>query len=437
MPKGWGKSPLAAAIAIAELAGPVRFAGWNADGKPVGRPWGSIEDETWPWVQIAAVSEDQTENTYSALYEMLTANHDKAAVALGIDAGRSRLYLVGRPGRLEPVTASAGSREGQPITHSVLDETHLWWPTNGGVKLAETIRRNLAKMKGRSLETTNAPPLGKKSVAEQTGLAAENGEPGILFYARRPSHEPDPDWSDAQMVAALQEVYGEARWIDQNRILEEIHDPATEWSDNVRFYFNVPQSAVDHWLNAGDWQVRARKRRVPKGTEVVLAFCGNQTSTAAGLVGCTPQGHLFVVSAWESEKVSHGEVEGAVIKAMRRYQVSRLVYNAPGWEKDTEDWEELYGEEVAVQFSRRQHVKFIAACDRFYTAVMEGRLTHDGDPRVARHLANARPRDTGEGVRIIDGGEGYPVTLAYAVVLAFDQATAGEETDAPMFVSMD
>ena len=44
--KGWGKSPVEAAKAIAEFAGPVRFAGWDADGEPVGRPWGMSDVES-------------------------------------------------------------------------------------------------------------------------------------------------------------------------------------------------------------------------------------------------------------------------------------------------------------------------------------------------------------------------------------------------------
>src|SRR4051812_11672221 len=63
--KGWGKSPLLAAMALGELCGPTVFAGWDARGFPVGRAHPS------PWVQIAAVSEDQTDNTYVALLEML------------------------------------------------------------------------------------------------------------------------------------------------------------------------------------------------------------------------------------------------------------------------------------------------------------------------------------------------------------------------------
>ena len=115
--KGTGKSPHLAAFAIGELIGDTVFDGWDADGDPVGRPREAA------WVQIAACSEDQTDNTYLALYEMLA---DSAALdEFSIDLGKTRVELRDRFGRVEPVTSAAGSREGQPITAAVLDETHL------------------------------------------------------------------------------------------------------------------------------------------------------------------------------------------------------------------------------------------------------------------------------------------------------------------------
>ena len=46
----WGKGPLAAAVVCAEAEGPVRFAGWDEGGEPVGRPWAT------PHIQITACS---------------------------------------------------------------------------------------------------------------------------------------------------------------------------------------------------------------------------------------------------------------------------------------------------------------------------------------------------------------------------------------------
>jgi hypothetical protein len=166
--KGWGKSPVEAAKAIAELAGPVRFAGWDSHGEPVGRPWGTASDPP-AWVQIAAVSEDQTENTHSVVYEFLTANDGRAADVLKIDAGLTRSYLRdgNRKGKLEPVTAA-------PVLVRVSRSRTRCWTRricgrrrNGGVRLARTLRRNVAKMGGRTYETTNSFEPGERSVAER------------------------------------------------------------------------------------------------------------------------------------------------------------------------------------------------------------------------------------------------------------------------------
>jgi hypothetical protein len=178
--KGWGKSPVEAAKAIAEFAGPVRFGGWDAAGQPVGMPWGT-KDAPKAWVQIGAISEDQTDNTWSVVHYFLTENDGRAADALGIDAGLTRCFLRNQPGaKMEPVTSAAGSREGQPITYGVIDESHLMLPSNGGVRLAKVIRRNVAKMGGRSYETTNAYVIGQDSVAESSHEAVMAGSPGIF-----------------------------------------------------------------------------------------------------------------------------------------------------------------------------------------------------------------------------------------------------------------
>ncbi|ELP64581.1 hypothetical protein ACKI1I_06905 [Streptomyces turgidiscabies] len=61
--KGWGKDPLLAVISLVEFVGPSRFLHWGPDGQPVGVP------HPQAWVQIAAVSRDQTRNTAKGLWK--------------------------------------------------------------------------------------------------------------------------------------------------------------------------------------------------------------------------------------------------------------------------------------------------------------------------------------------------------------------------------
>src|SRR4029077_10081093 len=115
-----------------------------------------------PWVQIAAVNEEQAQsNVYSVVWTLLSENDGKAASELGIDLGRTRLHLHGNPGaKLEAVTSSWGAREGQRVTFCLLDESHHWLKSNGGLRLARVLRRNAAKVDGRTVELCNAPEIG-------------------------------------------------------------------------------------------------------------------------------------------------------------------------------------------------------------------------------------------------------------------------------------
>lgn len=422
--KGWGKSPFAGALMLAELTGPVVFDRWaipctcmddptTCKGTPQAMRWGEGGTPP-PWVQVAAVSEDQTENTYGALYEMLTVNEHAAAKALGIDDGRTRLYLRDRPGKLEPVTASAGSREGQRVTAGLLDETHLWTPRNGGVKLARTLRRNAAKMGGRTIETTNAPILGEQSVAEESGRNAEAGEPGILFFANRPAIEPEQDWSDEQLKAALGTVYRDATWIDRDRIVAEMRDPATPWTDALRFYFNIRTTGAGRAVDPRVWEALAAPREVPEGAYIGLGFDGSVSQDSTVLRACIADGYRWTLGKWERPtgdayvqwanahpgetwSVPRQDVRDAISLAFGRYRVGRMFVDPWKWQTELADWIATYGETVVLRLDTNVIAKFAPAVDQWLIAIREGR-EHDGDPVIAAHVVNAHLRK----VRIAD-----------------------------------
>lgn len=410
--KGWGKSPFEGGKALAEFAGPVVFDGWDANGEPVGRPWGML-DSPAPWVQIAAVSEDQTENTYSALYAMLTANDSRAARELRIDEGRTRLYLLDRPGRLEPVTASAGTREGQPITYAVLDETHLWFPTNGGVKLARTIRRNVAKMGGRTYETTNAPVPGENSVAEDTQKAAVAGAKGVFYdCVRAPKVEPSD--SDAKLRKALAVAYGDSvkrggrGWVDLVRLVEDIRDPDTPWEDALRFFFNQSVKSPNQWCGYTSWMALADpKSRLKAGDHVALGFDGSRYNDATALVAVRmSDGYAQLLNCWEKKptdgpdwEVPEKGVRRAVAAAMKRYRVVRLSADPPYWQNIIGDWYGEYGK-VVREFHTNKPSVIGPAVELAEAMIRAGGLRHDGDEQFARHVANA-DRDTDRGYAAI------------------------------------
>lgn len=297
--KGKGKSPWAAAWAIGEFAGPVRFDGWDAHGQPVGRPWGTKGDPR-PWVQIGAVSEGQTDNTWSVVYYFLTENDGKAADALGIDSGLTRCLMPSKPGaKLEPVTTSAGSREGQPLTAALIDESHLLFESNGGKKLVKTLRKNVAKNNGTSFETTNSFEIGAKSVAEDSYNAMRKGALGIYADEVEAPREiggvpVDLKAPDEVLEQALAVAYGDSWWVDIPRLVADVRDPDTTWTDSARFFFNWPTRNTDGWtvVSKADWSARMGAAQTDIRGRAGLAVGQDQIAAALGFVGRREDGKL-------------------------------------------------------------------------------------------------------------------------------------------------
>jgi phage terminase large subunit-like protein len=434
--KGTGKSPVAAAKAAVELAGPVVFDGWDAAGEPVGRPWPT------PWVQVAATSEDQTDNTYSALFAMLTSG--STPDELRLDVGLTRIFLKDRPGRIEPVTAAAGSREGQPVTFSVLDETHLWLPRSGGIKLASTIRRNVAKTGGRTWETTNAYLSGEGSVAERTHEAARKKEPGLLYLAEEAPGPGTVEWlydvSDVELRKALEVPYRDTPWVDLGRLVQEIRDPATDPTDALRFYLNRVVTDSRAAVDVKTWDRLADPTVPPDGTLIALGFDGSESDDFTAIIATTFDGrHQFVVGMWDPADQPDGrvprlEVEDTVAEVFDRFRVGRMFCDPSLWRVELERWARRYGEDVVLEFPQNDR-RMAPATDRWLTSVRAGGMTHDGDVRFRAHVVGAHRKESSvradaDGRRLpvlVKGQDRRKIDAAVAAVMSMEAAATMPE----------
>lgn len=450
--KGWGKSPREAVKAIAALAFDVVPDGFDADGEPVGRPWGTAGLAN-PWVQIAAVSEDQTDNTYSVLHELLTANDGKAADELGVDVGLTRCFLQDRPGKLEPVSAAAGSREGQPVTEAILDETHLWTPRNGGVKLARTLRRNVAKMGGRSYETTNSFVPGEESVAEGTHRAAESGAAGIYYDAVEapPVKEDDPD---DKLREALAVAYGDSWWVDLERLIADIRDPETPWEDSCRFFLNWNVDDRHKAVETKRWAdlVADPIPVVPAGTRIALGFDGSISDDCTALIGCTEIDgvpHTFPIDIWSRPdkaprgwRIPRSDVQARVRETFDYYDVGLMLCDPAKWQTEIEGWAEEFGDDRVVFFDTNSIKRMAKACDRFLTAIAEGAYSHDGTSELTSHVLamykrKVRVRDDEDDGRtrfvFVKGPDRLKIDAGIGAVLALEAQATMPAPEQPFF----
>ncbi|WP_394436290.1 terminase [Streptomyces sp. SGAir0957] len=448
-PRGWGKSPFLAALAIVEALGPVVPDGWDADGQPVGKPWSEVRT---PLVQIAAVSETQTKNTWAPLLEMLQGPVlDEYPGLEPLDS------FVNLPrGRIEPITSSARTVKGNKPVFAVLDQTEEWVRSNNGLRLAETMRINAAKVGGTTIESPNAYIPGEGSVAEESaafwakireGRARDDG----LYYDHREA-PPETDLTDRDsLLAGLAYTYGNSAdrnggHVDLDTIVATIWDPATDPQTSRADFLNQITHASDSWISQPEWAgVAAPDKGVGRGEEIVLGFDGSRrrnrgVTDATALVGCrVSDGHLFLVGCWEQPDGPFGqdwqvptvEVLAAVEEAFRDYKVVGMYADPARWESHVAKWEADHGRRLKLKASTQHPIEWwmtggrsfhiVRALEKFRSSVVDGELSHDGSSVLMRHILNARRRESRSGIQIMKEHPDSPrkIDAAVAAVLAW------------------
>lgn len=412
--KGSGKSPFAAVWALAEFCGPVRIHDLNpkVPGGAVGRP------VDMPLVQIAATAESQTANTM----RMVRAFAGKGSPIVdyyNLDPGKTRYYRLPE-GTLEVITSSATAAEGGEASAIVADETEHWKPSGGGPELASTLEDNLAKSGSRMMQTSNAWEPGTESVAEETWegwLAQEEGrtrgDQRILYdavIAPADTKLEDPE----SLRAALRHVYADCPWVDVEVIAERIYSPRAKPDDSKRKYLNWPTAALDSWVAPETWaKLSDPDHEVSEGADIGLFFDGSKSRDATALLGVElDTGHVFTLGVWEPDPndpestVDYADVDRVVEQAFDTYNPVVFFADVKEWEHYVlTEWPRRYGDRLliksapnakppqAIAWDMRSHAaEFARACEACLAEIEEGEFTHDGDSRVARHIANARRR---------------------------------------------
>jgi hypothetical protein len=437
--KGSGKSPFAAVQALAEFCGPVRLLDFDprAPGGCVGR---AVD---MPLVQIAATAESQTANTMRMVRAFAPKGSELVKTYL-LDPGKTRYYKLPE-GTLEVITSSAGAAEGGEASFVVADETEHWKPNNGGPELAAVLEDNLAKSGSRMLETSNAWVPGWQTVAEDTWqawLAQEEGrtrgKQRILYdaaIAPADTNMADP----ASLRAALEHVYADCPWVDIDTIMERIWSPRARPSDSKRKYLNRPATVEDAWVTPEQWEVLAHPDQgyvPPPGTDIVMFFDGSKSRDATALMACeVDSGHVFTLGVWEpdpgddEDTVDAADVDLQVRKAFKKYTVLGFFADVREWESFAlTEWPRRHQDDLLIWAAKsgkppqpiawdmRGHgLEFAKAAEACHAEIEAEEFTHDGDSRVARHVANARRRAYRDCVSIGKASPDSPLKIDAAV----------------------
>jgi len=272
----------------------------------------------------------------------------------------------------------------------------------------------------------------------QYGKQVRSGEvddPSFFFKWWEPAAGPEADWRDPATWHEANPALADA---DPFLFLEDFETSARTTPENEFRTKRLNQwvSSTQAWLPQGAWDACEDKARVvADGEEITVGFDGSYSGDSTALVGCTTNDpHLFVIDAWERRdsddpnwRVPISEVEEAIRRACARWDVREVDCDPYRWQRSMQALEEE-GWPI-VEWPTGSPARMVPACAKFYDAVMERRLTHDGDPRLARHIDHCVLKTDGKGPRIVKEHKYSPrkIDLAVCAVIAHDRATFAHE----------
>lgn len=410
-----GKSPGVAAETTFEFVGPALFDGRAyegeeyvcpftgcecmddpyvyAAGEPKGRPWAT------PRIQLAAVVEDQVENTWGVLVPMID-DGPLANVIPRTGEAFIRHPNGNRDSRIEIVTSKADGKLGARISAGKCDETGLWNKSNGMVKFEQNLRRGAGGMGGRISHSSNPYAPDEDSVLQRQ---MESPLKDILKH-----HYPPPPELDftkkADRLKIFEWNYASSPWVDLRTIESEAvalmeHDPG----DAERFYGNRIVSGTGAWFQMPKWEKKRYPIFVRPRTRVCLGFDGSDTDDYSGIrletleqyqftptYGAASRPTLWNPRDWNG-RIPRSEVMAAFRELAQEYEIVRAYLDPPFWESEIDTLASELGEKTFLRWYTNRERQMHAALERFRTDVYneDSDFTHDGCEQTSVHIRNA------------------------------------------------
>lgn len=368
--KGHGKDPMACGIACAKAFAPTTFDHWGDDGEPVGH------EEHAAWVQIAAVSTEQTQNTMKMFPIMLKP---ETKTRFGIQIGRRNVWGLGDTRQIQALASNFLALEGNRPTQVIRNEPQNWNDSNQGHELAGALDGNVTKIEGgvgRMLDIQNAFRPGQDSVAERVREAWEatqdTEDRQAKFTAVRmlmDSLEAHPEapltYEDAPEV--LESVCGDSTWLNIPAMTDSIATGSNTPSESRRKWYNQIIAAADQWVSPQEFDPLYREEWPAAGEPVLIFGDGSKSDDHTAAAGVRiSDGLVFPIGVWMPTKVpgpsgrdiiipvNRGLVDRELREALDTFDVHGFWFD-PSDARDTETGErfwEPYCDGIAKDYQR-------------------------------------------------------------------------------------
>jgi phage terminase large subunit-like protein len=433
---GGGKTQFIAAVVVLEFAGPKQLAMPS------------------PNIPIAAASFEQANLLFSAVATMC-GGRDQIAKESPL-CGFFEVYDTevkfadGRPGRIFRVAAVAGTNEGGLPTLFVCDELHEWGEPGSNKARVKTVigkstrKRRTLRGSGRIISLSTA---GFDIDHSLLGALVKLGREVVKNWRRGPRFLFDwreaPDGLDYSKKADRETAVraGSAAagilWSVSDRVNDwgKPEWPAHEW---LRYYANKwVDVAEDSWLkdHPQAWSKCQSDRDIPDQAEVVVAVdMALKRDSVSVKVGFRTEDQKAIVRdrvfvADEGGRIDHLEVIDYIRKDLaKKHQIVEITYDPRFFEVPARLLEDE-GFNM-VEFPQSPE-RMTPACGHALEMILAGRVLHDGDPTMARHVKSAAKRPGERGFTLSKGKSRSHIDSAITLVIVLWRLFAPEPEEDP------
>ena len=356
-----------------------------------------------PVVICAAGDRQQARLVFDEVRRMIQSNEDLASVC---SVYRQEVRCHRNGGTFRVVSADAGLQQGLNPSFVVIDEYHVHKTTElfDALTLGSATRSQpltlVISTAGYDLDS----PLGRLYRYGRQVKSGEVIDPSFGMTWHGPDDNEDYDPHDPAVWAKFNPAWD--HFMNQDEF-ESAHRRTAE-APFIRYRLNGWTKVENSWLGAGVFEALGSDRRLEPGERVVLGFDGAFAGDSTALVACTvdePR-HLEIIGLWEKpdDQSAMGwrtpvhEVYAEIVEAFDRFNVVELAADPWRFEQSLASLaDEGY---PVVEFPTGSVQRMTQATVAMYEAIVDGRLSHNGDPALVRHFSNAILREDARGSRL-------------------------------------
>jgi phage terminase large subunit-like protein len=399
-------------------------------------------------VIVAAAEKEQARIVFGEARRMV----ESSELANEVTLYRDSIYVPASQSVLRVVSSESYSKEGYNPSRIILDELHAHRDRSlyDVFSLAMGNRGGLAQMIAVTTAGLKHDVSGGESVAYQ-----------LYQYGKKLCGE-NPEIVDPSFFMA---------WWEAPEVLK--HDDPEAWraanpgfddlvaqKDFASAVLTTPEAefrtkrlnqwvnVTQNWLPAGAWENLAEDDvRLEPGDEYVLGFDGSWKNDATGCVAIIKPRfendvyRVFRVASWERSLTD--DDSWVVDKQLVVNTIMDFVRDNPGcielvadvsfWQDEVYQW--VQAGLPVVEYPQTLN-RLVPATAKLYEGIMSGKIRHDGDGAIQRHISNCILKmDSRGGSRMTKDYRNprLKIDLAVCLLMGYDRASGKLETPVPQF----